>query len=31
MLTFTVAGAGFTGIEMAGELIEWKKKLCKRI
>lgn len=29
MLTFAVAGAGFTGIEMVGELIEWKKKLCK--
>jgi len=29
MLTFAVAGAGFTGIEMIGELIEWKKKLCK--
>jgi NADH dehydrogenase len=29
MLTFTVAGAGFTGVEMVGELIEWKKKLCK--
>lgn len=28
MLTFAVAGAGFTGIEMIGELIEWKKKLC---
>lgn len=29
MLTFAVAGAGFTGIEMLGELIEWKKKLCR--
>lgn len=29
MLTFAVAGAGFTGIEMVGELIEWKKKLCR--
>lgn len=29
MLTFAVAGAGFTGIEMLGELMEWKKKLCK--
>lgn len=27
MLTFSVAGAGFTGIEMIGELVEWKKKL----
>lgn len=30
MLTFVVAGAGFTGIELVGELIEWKKKLCKK-
>ena len=29
MLTFAIAGAGFTGIEMVGELIEWKKKLCR--
>lgn len=29
MLTFVVAGSGFTGIEMAGELIEWKSKLAK--
>lgn len=29
MLTFAVAGAGFTGIEMVGELVEQKKKLCK--
>lgn len=28
MLTFAVAGAGFTGIEMAGELIEHKHTLC---
>jgi NADH:ubiquinone reductase (H+-translocating) len=28
MLTFIVAGAGFTGMEMAGELAEFKKKLC---
>ncbi|HUZ17495.1 MAG TPA: NAD(P)/FAD-dependent oxidoreductase [Spirochaetia bacterium] len=28
MLTFVVGGAGFTGIEMAGELIEWKEKLA---
>lgn len=27
MLTFVVAGAGFTGIEMVGELLEWKKEL----
>lgn len=30
MLTFVVAGAGFTGIETIGELTEWKKKLCQR-
>lgn len=29
MLTFIVAGSGFTGIEMAGELLEWKGKLAK--
>lgn len=29
MLTFIVAGSGFTGIEMAGELLEWKKTLAK--
>jgi len=29
-LTFTVAGAGFTGMEMLGELLEWKKTLCVR-
>jgi NADH:ubiquinone reductase (H+-translocating) len=29
MLTFAVAGAGFTGIEMIGELVEWKNKLAK--
>lgn len=29
LLTFAVAGSGFTGIEMAGELIEWKSKLAK--
>ncbi len=28
MLTFTVAGAGFTGVEVIGELAEWRKKLC---
>lgn len=28
MLTFVVAGAGFTGVEMAGELLEWKRSLC---
>jgi NADH dehydrogenase len=29
LLTFVVAGSGFTGIEMAGELLEWKHKLAK--
>jgi len=29
-LTFTVAGAGFTGMEMLGELLEWKGPLCGR-
>ncbi|MGL5414049.1 MAG: FAD-dependent oxidoreductase [Clostridium sp.] len=30
MLTFVVAGSGFTGIEMAGELLEWKEVLAKK-
>ena len=29
MLTFIVAGAGFTGIETMGELLEWRKELCR--
>lgn len=29
MLTFVVAGAGFTGVEVLGELIEWKRKLSR--
>lgn len=29
MLTFVVAGSGFTGIEMAGELLEWKTRLAR--
>ncbi|MBB5173728.1 FAD-dependent oxidoreductase [Texcoconibacillus texcoconensis] len=29
MLTFSVCGSGFTGIEMVGELVEWKKRLAK--
>jgi NADH dehydrogenase len=29
MLTFVVAGAGFTGIETVGELAEWKHRLCE--
>ena len=27
LLTISVAGSGFTGIEMAGELIDWRKKV----
>jgi len=30
MLTFVVAGAGFTGIEMAGELLEWRDVMCAK-
>jgi len=30
LLTFVVAGAGFTGIEMAGELIEWRDAMCAK-
>jgi NADH dehydrogenase, FAD-containing subunit len=29
MLTFVVCGSGFTGIEMVGELIDWKDSLAK--
>jgi len=29
LLSFVVAGSGFTGIEMAGELAEWIPILCK--
>ncbi|PKM93411.1 MAG: 6-phosphogluconate dehydrogenase [Firmicutes bacterium HGW-Firmicutes-1] len=29
LLTFVVVGAGFTGVEMIGELGEWKRQLCK--
>src|SRR5699024_11393551 len=29
MLTFVVCGAGFTGVEMVGELFEWKTRLAK--
>ncbi|MZQ96059.1 MAG: FAD-dependent oxidoreductase [Acidaminobacter sp.] len=29
MLTFVVVGCGFTGVEMVGELAEWKGRLCK--
>ena len=30
LLTFIVGGAGFTGVEMIGELAQWKKKLCRK-
>jgi NADH:ubiquinone reductase (H+-translocating) len=30
MLNFVVAGAGFTGIEMAGELLEWRDAMCQK-
>lgn len=29
MLSFVVCGSGFTGIEMVGELLEWKTRLAK--
>ena len=29
MLSFVVCGSGFTGVEMIGELIEWKDRLAK--
>lgn len=29
MLTFVVCGSGFTGIEMIGELVDWKARLAK--
>lgn len=29
MLTFVVCGSGFTGIEMVGELVDWKDRLAK--
>jgi NADH dehydrogenase len=28
-LNFVVAGAGFTGVEMIGELLEWRYELCE--
>ncbi|MGO8694927.1 MAG: FAD-dependent oxidoreductase [Rectinemataceae bacterium] len=31
LLTFVVAGAGFAGIEMIGELFEYREKSCKRL
>ncbi|MDR1781900.1 MAG: NAD(P)/FAD-dependent oxidoreductase [Bacilli bacterium] len=30
LLTFTVVGSGFTGVEMAGELGEYKNELCNK-
>jgi NADH dehydrogenase len=30
LLTFVVGGAGFTGVEMIGELAQWSKKLCSQ-
>jgi NADH dehydrogenase len=30
MLTFVVAGAGFTGIELIGELLDHRKAMCKK-
>jgi len=30
LLTFIVVGGGFTGVEMMGELGEWKERLCKK-
>ncbi|MDR0760603.1 MAG: NAD(P)/FAD-dependent oxidoreductase [Treponema sp.] len=30
MLAFVVAGGGFTGIEMAGELLEWRDVMCAK-
>ncbi|WP_067841244.1 FAD-dependent oxidoreductase [Amphibacillus sediminis] len=29
MLTFVICGSGFTGIELVGEMIEWKARLAK--
>jgi NADH:ubiquinone reductase (H+-translocating) len=29
LMTFAVAGSGFTGVEMIGELIEWLPMLCE--
>ena len=30
MLTFVVAGAGFTGIELIGELLEYRDTMCRK-
>lgn len=29
LLTLVVCGGGFTGVEMIGELVRWKKQLCR--
>ena len=29
MLTFVVVGAGFTGVEVIGEIAEYTQELCK--
>jgi len=30
LLTFVIAGAGFTGIELAGELLEYREAMCRK-
>jgi NADH:ubiquinone reductase (H+-translocating) len=30
LLTFVVAGAGFTGVEMAGEILEYRDLMCRK-
>jgi NADH dehydrogenase len=31
LLSFVVAGAGFTGIEMAGEILEYRDRMCRKL
>ena len=31
LLTFVVAGAGFTGVEMIGELLEYRDDMCRKL
>jgi NADH:ubiquinone reductase (H+-translocating) len=31
LLRFVVAGAGFTGVEMAGELLEYRDAMCRKL